>query len=84
MSRSLNIIFFNIQGLTSHKHGELSKFIYNNPYLDIICFQETKINPTELKTILGYAPEYKHLLTNKLSNIAGGLAIFIKNNIIMK
>ena len=80
MSRALNIISFNIQGLTSHKHVVLCKFIYNNLHLDIICIQETGINTT-LRTIPGYAHEYKNLSANRLSNIADMLAIVIKNNI---
>ena len=49
--------------------------------MDIICIQETKINPSKLKTIPGYASQYKHFSVNRSKNIAGGLAIFIKNNI---
>jgi exonuclease III len=44
MSRSLNIISHNIQGLTSQIHTEIKHFIDNNPRIDILCNQETKIN----------------------------------------
>jgi exonuclease III len=44
MSRSININSHNIQGFTSQTETEIKHFIDNNPHIDILCIQETKMN----------------------------------------
>jgi exonuclease III len=60
MSRSLLIISHNIQGLSSQIHTEIKHFIDNNPYIDILCIQDTKMNSNKEKSNNGYTSEYKN------------------------
>jgi len=79
MDSHLKIISFNVGGFSSNKHIELKHVIDNYPLTHIICIQETKFSNTNIKLIPGYNCEVKNHISN--NNTAGGLAIYIKNNI---
>lgn len=83
MSRQFNIISFNIQGFSSHKHVEIKHLLDNNPQIDILCLQETKFIENYVRTIPGFRSEFKFFSgpNTPKNNIAGGLAIYIKNSI---
>ena len=80
MDSSLQIISFNVGGLSANKFTELKYFIDCNPNTHIICLQETKFSNISVKQIPGYNCEFKNYVTSN-QNIAGGLAIYVKNTI---
>ena len=80
MDSNLQIISFNVGGLSANKFTELKYFIDCNPNTHIICLQETKFSNISVKQIPGYNCEFKNYVTSN-QNIAGGLAIYIKNTI---
>jgi exonuclease III len=75
MSRQFNIISFNIQGLSSHKHVEIKTLNDNNSQIDI-CIQETRFIENYIRTIPGFRSEFKFFSSpNTPKNyIAEGLA----------
>jgi len=74
MDSNLQIISFNVGGLTVNKLTELKYFTDNNPNTHILCLQETKFSNSTVKHIPGYNCELK-CFVNLNHNIAGGLAI---------
>ena len=79
MDSDLRILSFNCGGLSVTKHRELKLFMELNK-LDVLCLQETKCSANNFKTIPGYNIEYINHTNNK-DNVAGGLAIYVAQNV---
>ena len=60
MDSSLQIISFNVGGLSANKLTELKYFTDKNPNIHIICLQETKFSNSTVKQIPGYNCEFKN------------------------
>ena len=73
----MSILQWNIRGLRSN-HVQLSK-ILQDLSADVICLQETKLSDDTFK--YGKFKTYHHVNKNNLI-AAGGVSIFVKNNII--
>lgn len=77
---NLNILSFNARGLTSTSHTEIKVYLDENPNIDIICIQETKLNNNITKNIPGYIAHYKYY-KNQNNNVCGGLVTYFKNKL---
>ena len=82
----LVILQWNAKGLHSSGHGhELVSFIKRyHPIPDVICIQETWINPSKSKKPTFKIPGYTGEFFNNTFTARGGLATYVKHNLSYK